>query len=84
MTTAEDVSRVVGVAQEFVTVRWTCGNVSRAWSERLLRSLAVTCGASFNAQATRTDYAARAAKARCPECGGLLTQASDGCAVEGA
>lgn len=76
MTTAEDVSRVVGVAQEFVTVRWTC----HAITERR-RGIAVrACGQSVATRTPRTDYAARAATARCPECGGLLTQASDGCA----
>lgn len=75
MTTAEDVERAKreAVRGDVVTVRWVCrGRKAHGF-------YALPCLHSFTATTTRADFNAREARARCPSCGGMLTQRSDGC-----
>jgi len=67
-------------AQEVVTVRWECRNTH--WGKGAFGVADHrACGHESVGETTRAEYEAKAARARCPSCGGLLTQVADGCEV---
>lgn len=81
MTTPEDVERAKreAVRGDVVTVRWVCKRVVGR-SDRYGMVIS-RCVHAFTTTPTRADYDAREARARCPSCGGMLTQRADGCEV---
>lgn len=62
-----------------VRVQWTCRNRTL---ERLRGiTVATSCGREFTADASRAEFNAGTARARCPRCSAMVTQGSDGCEV---
>lgn len=81
MTTPVDVERAKREAErgDVVTVRWVCLLVVAQRVAKGGRTRAIRCGHAFTTTVTRSEFNAREARARCPSCGGMLTQRADGC-----
>lgn len=81
MTTPEDVERAKRDAArgDVVTVRWKCKKVVGQTIGKGDRTRAVRCRESFERSTSRDEYEAKQLRARCPSCGGMLTQQADGC-----
>lgn len=66
---------------ETVRVQWTCRNMVSQNSRFAQVHAFAFCREVFTATTTRAEYEAKQARARCPRCGAMVRQGSDGCEV---